>query len=224
MLVTNRIVLWDIDGTLGFTPKASEPSPHIEVIKKMFGDKIKSVQNDRGMTDFQLVFEILKHNRIQFSSDITDQLMKDLDLYCVKTPREFLPISNSIDVCLRLQEFEVIQGFQTGNTRSRAKEKIQKLGLSGMFHPALNFFGGLTRAKDLIEINSTLELFENHEVVIVGDSSADVNLAAKNGFKCLILTSKYAKKSKIGGDLPKERFATKTIDDFRIEDVLDLFN
>ena len=93
-----------------------------------------------------------------------------------------------------------------------------------MFHPALNFYGGLTLAKALIEINSTLESFENHEVVIVGDSSADVNLAAKNGFKCLILTSKYDQKSKIGRDLPKEKFATQAIDDFRIEDVLDLFN
>ncbi len=178
------ILLWDIDGTLIKT-KRFVPSVHIQAIRTL-GFYINEIPvSHQGLTDYEVIKQILNDNRISPTEEQIARIFSALDEahqlnfnagdreLCKGIKREFLSSLGS----------EWSLGVLTGNTELRAKSKLSSFNLLDLFEPECVFTSQFKETRKELAIRAKrecLELAENDaefKIIIIGDSPNDVTAA-----------------------------------------------
>lgn len=188
----NRLFLFDIDGTLltaGGAPRRAFRRALIE----HFGTDGDEVRTDfSGKTDPQIVYELM--GAAGFDDDRIEERIADLfDHYLVGLERELeeeaghrlYPGAAEVVEALA-NDPRVVLGLVTGNVERGARLKLERFDLWRRF--AVGAFGSDDRERDrlpqiAIERASRLtgRRFAGSEVVVIGDTPADVQCARAAG-------------------------------------------
>jgi len=195
-LGTNKLLLFDIDGTL-ITGRGIPKAAAIKVIHKRFPHFTNGYEIPfSGMTDPLIVQQVLNVNGMHIEP--TDPLINEiLDDFIVelaknlnhKNPPDLLPgVKKLLIECSKKEN--IFLGLVTGNIMHGAKIKLAAAGIYKFF--AVGAFGSdhWDRNKlPLIAINRALNYFNldfnKDDIWIIGDSRKDVECAKKNRLKCL---------------------------------------
>jgi phosphoglycolate phosphatase-like HAD superfamily hydrolase len=178
------ILLWDIDGTLIKT-KRPVPSVHIQAIRTL-GFYINEITSShQGLTDYEVIKQILNDNRISPTEEQIARIFSALDEahqlnfntgdreLCKGIKRKFLSTLGS----------EWSLGVITGNTELRAKSKLSSFNLLDLFEPECIFTSRFGETREHIATRAKrkcLELAQTGgelKIIIIGDTPADVAAA-----------------------------------------------
>jgi len=133
----NKLVLFDVDGTLTKTLKAHKDA-FSEAVRKVYGiDTSIEILEYHGMTDKQLIIEVLKKN------GLSERKIKPKVEECAKAmvysfnkliDTENLGALDGVRELLKaLDKNNVLMGLVTGNLEPIARGKMKKIGLNHYF-------------------------------------------------------------------------------------------
>lgn len=199
----NKLVLFDIDKTLIKNSDAHSMA-FSEAFKKVYNVKTTiDIINHHGMTDQQIIIEVLKKN------GLNKQIIKSKLAECIKTiintfnnlvAQDKIIILNGVQELLeKLKKHNVLMGLVTGNLEPIARGKLKKTMLNHYFK--IGGFGSddmnrtnlvklaIKRAKENFDFKS------NNNVFLFGDSPQDMNAGKEANIKTVgITTGIYSKK------------------------------
>ncbi|MDD5145116.1 MAG: HAD family hydrolase [Candidatus Pacebacteria bacterium] len=193
------MVLFDIDKTLLKSARGHHLS-FSEAFKKVFevDADIDMIEHD-GMTDQQIITEILKKN------GIAEEEIKSRMAYCtavmvdyfneVVKDEKIIILDGVPELLEELEKNNILIGLLTGNLEPIARAKLVKVGLNDYFK--LGGFGSddmsraelvkiaMVRAKDKFNFNGS--------VFLVGDTPKDMEAGKAAGVKNIgVATGKYS--------------------------------
>ena len=197
----NKLVLFDIDKTL-IDRSICHHVAFSYAFKKVYNVTVDiSIINYAGMTDPQIIMEILTCIGLDedlIKSKIDECMEAIVDYFRKNAEREDIPALDGAKELLDALENRVIIGLITGNLEPIALEKMRKAGLSRYFK--VGGFGSdninrtelvktaIRRAKDNCNFNGS-------EVFVVGDTPRDVKAGFEVGAKSIgVATGRYSKK------------------------------
>lgn len=213
----NKLALFDIDGTLtkGFQGHARAFS---EAFKKVYGiDTAINVINVQGMTDQQIIIEVLK------KKGLNEQKIKSKIKICMEVMIDsFNKIIDSDEITLldgvqelleELNNCNILIGLVTGNLEPIGRNKLRKVGVNHYFK-----IGGF--GNDDINRTNLVKLaikragkdfsFElNNNVFLFGDAPQDIKAGKEARVKTIgVTTGPYSKQQlkNAGADLVLENF------------------
>ncbi len=211
------ILLWDIDGTLIRT-KRTVPSIHVQAIKSLGFYVNEMPVLHKGLTDYQVIKQILDDNKLSPTESQIKGIFSALDdahrMSFDITDRELCQgVSKKL---LSLFRSEWHLGIITGNTASRAISKLSAFNLLDLFDPRFIFTAQFEETREQLAIRAKkkiLDLFigmEELKIIIVGDSPNDV-LAAKAAYLPVITVASggfdYQTLNKVNPNMTIENFA-----------------
>ncbi len=198
-----KIILFDIDGTLIKSSNAHFVS-FSKALKKVYGVKGDIYEvNPHGMTDKQIIIEILKKKSIR--KEIIDLRIKEcleemIKYFLIDIKKEdifLLPGTESFLKYLRERNF--LLGIATGNLEEIAQEKLKKKDIDHYFK--FGAFGSdeikrtniikraIERAKEESEGKNKKDIFH------IGDTPEDIFAGKENGISVIGMASgKYKEK------------------------------
>jgi phosphoglycolate phosphatase len=193
-----KLVLFDIDKTLLKGARGHYLS-FSEAFKKVYGmdTDIDIIEHD-GMTDQQIITEVLKKNGIS-EEEIKLKMSKCMavmvDYFNQVVNNEKITVLDGVpELLVELERNNILIGLLTGNLEPIARAKLTKIGLNDYFK--LGGFGSdnINRAT-LVKIatNRAKEKFNfNGDVFLVGDTPKDMEAGKQAGVKNIgIATGKY---------------------------------
>jgi phosphoglycolate phosphatase len=140
------LILWDIDGTL-IKSKSSKTDKHFCAFQLVTGkDKNLSI-NTAGMTDLQILFELLNLNGMKIDNKIkVDFFNKINELTEVDLSIEPSKLNPGVDLIIdKTFKNGWINGLLTGNTPERARFKLQNLNIFTKINFDYGYFGDVAR-------------------------------------------------------------------------------
>lgn len=193
MPTPNRLILFDIDGTLltaGGAPRRAFRRSLIEY----FGTDGDEARTDfSGKTDPQIVYELM--GGAGFADVHIEERIEDLfEHYLAGLERELATEDDGHRlhpgvaelVAALADDSRVLLGLVTGNVERGARLKLDRFGLWPSFR--VGAFGSDARERDrlpAIALERALRMtgyrFAGHETVVVGDTPADVQCARAVG-------------------------------------------
>jgi phosphoglycolate phosphatase-like HAD superfamily hydrolase len=197
----DKLALFDIDGTLTKGTKAHKAA-FSKAFKKVYGvDTSVDVINTYGMTDQQIMIEVLKENGLD------EQSIKSKLKECVKATLEFFNDAIDTDQIIvldgvkglleELHKRNVLIGLVTGNLEPIAWSKMKRVGLDHYFK--LGGFGSddINRTNLVkIAIKRAEQNFDfkfDDNVFLFGDTLKDVQAGRKAGVKTIgVATTIYS--------------------------------
>lgn len=198
----NKLTLFDIDGTLIKGTKGHKAA-FSKAFKKVYGvDTSINIINTYGMTDQQIMIDVLKKKGLK-ESDIKPKLKEcmkvSVDYFSKIVDSEEIAVLDGVRELLEeLHKRNVLMGLVTGNLEPIAKGKLKRVGLDHYFK--LGGFGSddinrtnlvriaIKRAND----NFGFELDDN--VFILGDTPKDIKAGKEAGVKTIgVATTIYSK-------------------------------
>jgi phosphoglycolate phosphatase len=215
-----KLVLFDIDGTLIKNFKG-HIAALFEAMEKIYGIGIKDKNlNYHGMTDQQIMIEILEQNNldqktIEFKLKECCEEMTKIFNKTLKKEKIFL-IDGVNNFLNELKEKDILIGLVTGNLEVIAREKMKKVGINSYFK--IGGFGSddkdrtklvklaIKRAEDNFEFNF------NNNVFLIGDTPKDIKAGKEVGIKTVgVATGIYSKDQLIeaGADFAVENLKNK---------------
>ena len=175
-----RLVLWDMDGTLGLRSTASV-NIHQLAVERVVGPCPVVPDSGQGMTDSEIVKCLLEENGFPSSIQILNPCMKLLDSLSLEPHRAnaYLPLPCVPDALSELTRDGWLQGILTGNTGKRTKSKLSRIDPAEtiawhwVFHDNLHF------SREAIAVEAARELHQaaTETVIVVGDTPRDVTTA-----------------------------------------------
>jgi len=199
-----KLILFDIDGTLLKGQSKIHFNSFSEALKKVFGINTSPAEIDHdGKTDTRIIFELSKKHGIPREK----VLPKIKEIY--KIMSDFYKNNTSLDTNIEpngdvekllsiLKNKGYILGLLTGNLENIGRAKIGKFDLNKYF--SFGSFGGISeirsellenaieQAKSKFKIN-----FEKEDIFVIGDTRFDVECGKKLGVKTIaIATGKYS--------------------------------
>lgn len=195
----NKLVLFDIDKTL----LKSARGHHLafsEAFKKVYGidSDINIIEHD-GMTDQQIITEVLKKNGVneeEIKSKMGKCMTVMIEYFDNVIENEKIVILNGVPELLKeLEENNVLIGLLTGNLELIARAKLTKIGLNHYFK--LGGFGSddINRANLVkIAVERAKDKFNFSGVVfLIGDALKDMEAGKQAGVKNIgVATGKYS--------------------------------
>lgn len=191
--MTDKIVLWDIDGTLIESSRQSTIPLHIQVVREL-GSKLISIPFEAaGMTDSEIIDRLIRLNGtnpnptvIKTALDNLERLSKEADY---STKFSVLPGVVEILESLILSSWK--NGVLTGNTLGRASSKLSKSNLAKFFDAKYIFtcLPGESRQEIADRANAYLLRSGINNVIIIGDTPADIEVAHNVGFRVIAVAS-----------------------------------
>lgn len=186
---SEKLVLFDIDGTILKQWKPPIPSLSGILIKKHFNMVPEGSFSGNGMTDRQIIAERLKLLGIKepekdprfeaAMEDYASVTKKMIDEYGLE------PIPNVEVLIKRLVNVGVTIGLLTGNTPGRAKVKLETVNLWHYFK--IGAFGQFsTKRSELVKIamddakEKTGITFKKGDVFVLGDTVRDIQCAKES--------------------------------------------
>jgi phosphoglycolate phosphatase len=214
-LKNNKIILFDIDGTL---MRGGNPLHHrafIVAIEKVFNITPRDVEMQfAGMLDRHIIVKMLKNKGIDMDlrDPLVDKTCREMADFFLANPEDMSGFlcPGAMDLLKKLQEQSIPAGLVTGNVEEIAWEKMR---LSGLL-PYLKRFGGfgcslvdhrselipqaLRRAESLLG-----RKFQEKDAVIVGDTPLDVQAARTGGVQSIAVCGTFTRASlkECGADL-----------------------
>ena len=187
-----RLILFDIDGTL-LSAGAAPRRAFRRALVEYFGTEGAAASDDfSGKTDPQIVYELM--TAAGFEDDhISERIAAVFERYLEglaaelqrETRHRLFPGVGTLLPRLA-DDPRVVLGLVTGNVREGARLKLDHFGLWELFQ--VGAFGSDDRVRDRLPPIAveraqglTGRVFEGEEVVIVGDTPADIRCARATG-------------------------------------------
>ena len=211
MAEVERVVLWDIDGTLGHTAGVGAAA-FVSAVEALFGVTAKEHGVSlAGKTDPQIAREILTALQLHDDSDggarLTGLLAETERLVAsgrdeIRARGRVLPgVKEALEA---LATPGTVQTVLTGNTAANAAVKLDGLGLAHWLDLEVGAYGSDDADRNAL-VPVALErierrygrLPERRRIWVVGDTALDAACARAGGVRCLLVASGFASR----GDL-----------------------
>jgi len=217
----NKLILFDIDRTLIISSKAHHKA-FSEGFKKVYGvDTTIDIINHHGMTEQQVIIEVLKKNG--FGEQEIKSKIKECIKEMVSSFNKFIenekitPLDGVLGLLEELEKNNFLMGLVTGNLEDIAKGKLKKAGINHYFK--IGGFGNddIERANLVkLAIKRAEENFDflrhNDNVFLLGDAPQDMMAGKEAGVKTIgVTTGIYSKEQleKAGADFVVESLKEK---------------
>jgi phosphoglycolate phosphatase len=184
------LILWDIDGTL-VRLSDGQKNKHKLAVESVGACKLPKQSSQAGKTDLQIITELVRNYNL--SPNIIQSALSLLDRLTA-AELHLQPVSANVNVSVVLNAFAKCgwtNGLLTGNTRTRAKLKLQSCGLLEKFCDQF-FFDGETaqnRFQLFTNVSETLCQSELTNVLVIGDTPLDIQASQTVGFPCVAVTT-----------------------------------
>jgi phosphoglycolate phosphatase-like HAD superfamily hydrolase len=203
----NKLVLFDIDRTLITSSKAHHKA-FSEGFKKVYGvDTSIDIINHHGMTDQQIIIEVLKKNgfsekKIKSKIEECIKMMTDSFNKFIKNEK-IIPLDGVQELLEVLNKKGFVIGLVTGNLENIARGKLRKAGLNHYFK--VGGFGSddINRTNLVrLAIKRAKENFNfkfNNNVSLIGDAPQDMKAGKEAGVKTIGVTTGIYSKEQLEG-------------------------
>ena len=194
----NKLALFDIDSTLILGSISKDDIAFPEAFRKVYGiDANVYVINRHGMTDQQIIIDVLKKNGLDEKTimhklkdcmqALTESFLKNID------SDEIIVLDGVKDLLEELEKHEVLMGLVTGNLEPIAWSSLKKVSLDRYFK--LGGFGtddinrtnlvrlAIKRAKENFGFNLSNNVF------LFGDAPQDMIAGKEAGIKTIGITT-----------------------------------
>jgi len=200
----NKLVLFDIDKTLIKGSKMKDKIAFPEAFKRVYGiDTSIDIVNHSGMTDQQIIIEVLKKNGLDeqtIRSKLEECMKIMIETFNEHIKEEEIVILDGVQELLEeLNRRNVLMGLVTGNLESIARGELKKAGLNRYFK--VGGFGSddINRINLVkLAIKRAEENFDfkfNKNVFIFGDAPQDMKAGKEAGIKTVgVTTGIYSEK------------------------------
>jgi phosphoglycolate phosphatase-like HAD superfamily hydrolase len=198
----NKLILFDIDRTLIFNSKAHHKA-FSEAFKKVYGvDTSIEIINHHGMTDQQIIIEVLKKNGLR-AKEIKPKI-KECMKVMVDSFNEFIEnekivsldgIQNLLDA---LNKNGFLMGLVTGNLEDIARGKLKKAGINHYFKVG-GFGSDDIKRVNLVKLaikraEKNFSFKSNNNVFLIGDAPQDMKAGKEARVKTIgVTTGIYSK-------------------------------
>jgi phosphoglycolate phosphatase len=181
----NKLLLWDIDGTLIYSGGIAGQAMRAAMERIYGGASLADRQTYAGKTDQQIILETFAHRAqedlLQLLEPFTAAYLQELDT----RHAEFLAHGRILDGVVaaleRLATQPVIPSLLTGNLLPVARLKLDLLGLSSYFDFDVGAFGSDHHIRtNLVPIAAARAAqrygrpFAGQDVVVIGDTPNDI--------------------------------------------------
>jgi len=190
----NKLVLFDVDRTLIKGLKAHKEA-FSEAVKKVYGiDTSIDILEYHGMTDKQLIIEVLK--KVGVSERKIKPKVEECAAEMVASFKKLIGNDNIAvlygvrRLLALLEKNNVLMGLVTGNLEAIARGKMKKIGLNHYFK--IGGFGSddFVRAKLVkIAIKRAKKIGFSGNVFLIGDTPRDIVAGKKAGVKTIGVTT-----------------------------------
>jgi len=194
--LSERLILWDIDGTLLKTSRQGTIPLHLEVVRNL-GSNFSSIPFETaGMTDSDILHRLLSLSGLRRGARVITSALEELDRLSNLSDKEthFQILPGVVDTLEQLRLTSWKSGVLTGNTFMRANSKIGKSQLSRFFDEKYFFtcLSGESRQDIAYRVRKNLRALQVKMVVIIGDTPTDIEIARKVGFQVVaVATGKF---------------------------------
>jgi phosphoglycolate phosphatase len=178
----NKIILWDIDGTLIKTGR-NQASKHRKAIESVLSIDCYSDEKFDGSTDLEIIIKLLSLYDIKINEIDLKKIFSALDEISLSSLRSVPPVANEgiSELLLEVQEYGWINGIQSGNSNNRSKAKIKNAKLLEFFYFPYTFSGDnyTSRIELIAGSKKILQSQSFTDILIVGDTPMDIMSAKK---------------------------------------------
>jgi len=193
-----KLALFDIDKTLINGSKAKDKIAFPEAFRRVYGvDTSIDIINHSGMTDQQIIIEVLKKNEIDeqvIKSKIEECMKVMVEVFNRNIGEEKIVLLDGVNNLLKeLNKQNVLMGLVTGNLESIARKELEKAGINDYFK--IGGFGSddISRTNLVkLAIKRAEEEFEfefNNNVFLFGDAPQDIKAGRGVGIKTIGVTT-----------------------------------
>lgn len=206
----NRLVLFDVDGTL----LGSAETHHLafcKAFKRVYDVDIQpsDIICRSGMTDQEVIYDIFEERGldVEYVDTKINECMKVMIDSFKEMEKEVKVLVGVPELLERLDKYNILMGLVTGNLEPIAKEKLEKAGLNRYFKVGGFGSDAIDRA-ELVKLavkraGENCGFERNDNVCLFGDAPQDINAAKKNKVKAIgVTTGNYSKEDlkKAGAD------------------------
>jgi len=211
--MTNKLLLFDIDGTL-LLSRGIPRTAFLKVLKNHFPHiSDKTSVKFSGMTDPQIISQLLQANgdHTFVSNQLLQQLFREFAVELsanlhINNPPDILPgVIKLLDILQRIPNSYL--GLVTGNIIAGARIKLLAAGLYSYF--PLGAFGSDHKDRNLlppIAVKRAQQyydtLFDKNDIWIIGDSIYDVRCAKANNLRSIALTTGFTRQNDLNSENP----------------------
>jgi phosphoglycolate phosphatase-like HAD superfamily hydrolase len=171
------LILWDIDGTL-IQSKSSKTDKHFRAFQLVTGKNENLNIDTAGMTDLQILFELLNLNDMKINSKIkVEFLMKINELTELSLSKEPSKLNPGVELIVdKTFKNGWINGLLTGNTPERARLKLQSLNIFTKINFDYGYFGDVARNRlEMLDYClSKINNLNKSRIIVVGDTPLDI--------------------------------------------------
>ena len=179
----NRIILWDIDGTLLDT-RGAGVAPLSESIEKITGRKVSLDRKAHaGKSDYEIIESLCglstaNHPETLQVENILENYVNGLTANLKVNPVKVLAdVTNTLKHLKELTHIRI--GLLTGNCRNGGVAKLVSAELFGYFDPEVSFFATSEHRDRKSVLAAAVK--EHSNMIIVGDTPNDVEAGLRHG-------------------------------------------
>ena len=195
--LSEKLILWDIDGTLLRAKRKRETPLHLEVARNL-GLKISVIPfESEGLTDSDIMEQLLSLNGKNLNPRTLKAALDELDELSSQSDEDttFEIFPGVVEALEYMKSNSWDMGVLTGNTFKRAISKMEKSKLERFFDHRFFFTcnPGESRVKIAIRAHSILENFGIRQATIIGDTPADIYVARRVGYQTIsVATGRFS--------------------------------
>ena len=201
----DRLVLWDIDGTL-VESRPSRRDKHQKAVEALLGHEIEGLGGSAGKTDRQILEELLVRQQSANGLPIVDHALEILDRLTVEEIRDW-PLAATANALPALRAVSAAgwrNGLLTGNTRLRARANLHSAGWWGEFDGGVGYFGDQATSRPQLVGQCAADLRTGATVlaVVIGDTPLDVSSARNSRLPVVAVATGPFARSRLEESLP----------------------
>lgn len=200
----DKLILFDIDKTLIESLKGHKVA-FSEAFRKIYGvDTTIDIINHHGMTDQQIITEVLKKNGLDektIKSKLEECMKVMINSFNETVSSDEIILLDGVQELLEeLSINNVLMGLVTGNLEPIARGKLKKVGLNHYFKVG-GFGSDDINRTNLVKLaikraEENLDFKFNNNVFLFGDAPQDMKAGKEAGVRTIgVATGIYSKKT-----------------------------
>jgi phosphoglycolate phosphatase-like HAD superfamily hydrolase len=193
LILKNRLLLWDIDGTLVRTNRPNSSNPHLNTLLK-FGYSVSTdLPELSGCTDYEVIIELLKKAKISVNKFTLRKIFREIDKEAHQLDKisEFKLCPGVQNILDTLNTKKWTHGILTGNTNSRMISKLLSSNILDYFLKDLMFSCNFGESREDISKNARIKIKKEvyQKIYMIGDTPKDIFAARSAGFPIISVAS-----------------------------------